>query len=209
MRFVPYLLALSLGPVLAACSSSTATTDVIPRPELVAVDPNDFLGTLKCGTESGNVQSYVATLFDVTPPADGGAAPTIDNGGVALASSPATACTLPVTFSYVAAGRRYLAAVDAYDRKLGELHPSGAEGARTQLDANNAPVTPTWSTLCGAYPKSDLDGGTDAGYAATAALDAGTAETAAAAAPAPIVSYAGLTQTTRYCGAGLAAVQAP
>lgn len=212
MRFAPYLFALSLGPSLAACSGTSTATDVIPRPELVAVAPQDFLGTLHCGTSSGEVQSYVATLFDVTAPTDGGAAPPVE-AAVALASSPATTCTLPVTFSYVVAGHRYLAEVDAYDRPPSALHAFGSEpgaavaapGGRLQLDATGAPVTPRWTTRCGGYPARDLDGGSDAGDAGSEPLDASAAELEAGAAPAPVVSYDGITQSTHYCGDGLRA----
>src|SRR5882724_2417147 len=109
MRHVLYFLGLSLGVVALGCSSSAVNTTVIVRPELVAVSPDDFLNELST-TDAEAVHSYVATLFDVTPAADGG----VPNPGFQLASSPPSSPSLPVTFSFVITAHRYLAQVDAY-----------------------------------------------------------------------------------------------
>ena len=196
MRLVLYLFTLSLGSLLA-CSSTPATTGVIARPELVAVAPEDFLGTQQCGDGPGLVGSYVATLFDVTPPADGGAEPEFP-----LPSSPPTLCAFPVTFSFVVTGHRYRAQIDAYDRlpKMGDgdLDPTHIHalslGGRIQEDRTDAHVAPRWTVICGGYPPTDLDAGPDSG---TSSDDAGDAL------PPGTTSYDTLTRTVHDCQNGL------
>ena len=94
MRFAPHLLCLGLALVATfACSSTPTTTTKIVRPQLVAVDPADFLLSVRCvpvldpnaavpdsnagadglaADDPNAARSYVATLFDVTPTSDGG-----------------------------------------------------------------------------------------------------------------------------------------
>ena len=54
-----------------SCSGNSTTATTIVRPELIAVSPDDFLGRVACGDGPAAARSYVATLFDVTPAADG------------------------------------------------------------------------------------------------------------------------------------------
>jgi len=198
MRLVPYLFTLSLGSLLA-CSSTPATTTVIARPELIAVSPEDFLGTQQCGDGAGLVGSYVATLSDVTTASDGGAEP---ETGFPLPSSPPTRCAFPVTFSLVVAGHRYRAQVDAYDRMPrmgdGDLDPTHIQavslGGRIQQDGTGAHIAPRWTAICGGYPPTDPDAGLDSG---TNSDDAGDAL------PPGTVSYDTLTRTVHDCQKGL------
>ncbi len=207
MRFVPHLFGLTFGSVLFACSSTPATTTTITRPELVAVSPDDFLGTQHCGDDPGLVGSYVATLFDVSTAGDGGPTPEY---GFPLPSSPATACEFPVTFSLVLAGHRYRAEIDAYDRRpkikdadagpeQADAGPSAARitavslGGRLQQDVTGAHVAPRWTALCGGYPATNDDAGADA--------DAGDA------APPGVLSYDTLTTTVHDCPGGLQPVK--
>jgi hypothetical protein len=193
-----------------ACSSTPTTTTAVARPQLVAVDPDDFLGDIPCiptpvKVDAGDAavidpddpdaaRSYVATLFDVTPDIDGG----VPDPGTPLASSPPTTCTQPVTFSFVVAGRRYLAEVDAYDQKPTELTPISA-GSRLLFAADGARALPRWTATCGGYPPSfPAEAGTEAGAEAGAA---GTSDETAR--PPGVVSYASITQTPHDCGAGL------
>jgi hypothetical protein len=130
MRHAIYFLGLSLGAAALGCSSSTATTTTIARPELVAISPDDFVNELSAA-DKGMVHSYVATLFDVTPAADGG----VPNPGFQLASSPPTALSLPVTFSFVVTNHTYLAQVDVYEG----APPGGPDaGAAGDADAGAA-----------------------------------------------------------------------
>ncbi|HEY3667350.1 MAG TPA: hypothetical protein VGL19_15190, partial [Polyangiaceae bacterium] len=167
MRLVPFVLELSLSAVALACSSSTAATTTIARPELVAVSPDDFLGSLRCGPASDAdagadggaggadaepdagagqlVHSYVATLFDVTLGADGGP---LD---VQLASSPPTSCLVPVTFSYVLAAHRYLAEIDVFDQKPSKIGPLMAGGRSQFMISGHVRVTPHSTYTCGGY----------------------------------------------------------
>src|SRR5690348_6255870 len=52
--------------VVSGCGSDSSTVTVEPHPTIIELAPRDFLGSLKCGTEEGNLQRYVATLTDVT-----------------------------------------------------------------------------------------------------------------------------------------------
>jgi len=201
-----------LGLVLAApfaCSSSTTTTTAVVRPELVAVDPKDFLGRVPCqapgaaATDAGAevppdpdaAHSYVATLFDVTPAADG-AVPEL---GVPLASSPPTTCLQPVTFAFVVAGRRYLAEVDAYREAPDELIPL-TPGSRLVTNPQGTRVVPSWVATCGDYPPSpQVEAGTDSAGAGPIEEDGGLRG---------IVSYGTITRTTHDCREGLTAVNA-
>jgi hypothetical protein len=223
MRLAPHLFALSLGPVLLACSSSTATTVAIARPQLVAVDPQDFLGTQQCADtqdhDPGLVRSYVATLYDVTPASDGSSLPEF---GFPLPSSPPTSCFFPVTFSYVLVDHRYRALVEAYDRfadtgdtASGDAGDGGVDltrimpvsvGGRLQEDGTLAPVAPSWTATCGGYPPTVTEAGVPdaAAYITTADEQDAAAHDAA---PIPgVISYDAITQTVHNCGKGLVPV---
>jgi hypothetical protein len=218
MRLVPFVLELSLSVVALGCSSSTTATTTIARPELVAVSPDDFLGSLRCGADidagadggAGGaadaeldagagplVHSYVATLFDVTLAPDGSFA------DVQLASSPPTSCLVPVTFSYVVAAHRYLAEIDVYDQKPGEIRPLTA-GGRSQfltMMGSDVRVTPHSTYTCGGYPATPGDGGSYGGAGSLGENAAGAA--GAESFPPGILSYDGLTQTAHDCQPGL------
>ena len=162
----------SLGVVslaLFACSSTPSTATAVVRPQLVAVDPDDFLGTLvhcvppsseATGGSSGTpdadepnaVRSYVATLFDVTPLADDSDAG-VPDPGTPLASSPPTPCSQPVTFSYVVEGHRYVAEVDAYAKRPQDLTPI-SDGSRLLSNADGTRALPDFVATCGGYPPS-------------------------------------------------------
>jgi hypothetical protein len=227
MRLAPHLFALSLGPVLLACSSSTATSVAIARPQLVAVDPQDFLGTQRCADtqdrDPGLVRSYVATLYDVTPASDGSSLP---ESGFPLPSSPPTSCFFPVTFSYVLVDHRYRALVEAYDRFADTADTASGDadadagdggvdltrimpvsvGGRLQEDGTLAPVAPRWTATCGGYPPTVTEAGVPdaAAYISTADEQDAAAHDAA---PIPgVISYDAITQTVHNCGKGLVPV---
>ena len=186
MRFVLHLSGFSMVFGLLACSSNSSTTSAIVRPELVSVDPTDFLGTVQCSAAPGAARSYVATLLDVSPDAIG----KLPDPPFQLPSAPPTKCTQPVTFSFVVLGHRYLAQVDAYDVAPEQLTPL-EPGSRLQLDSAGQRVSPRWQTLCGGYPISPgPDAGIDAGPEAAAGLPG-------------VLSYSEQTQTPHDCGAGL------
>ncbi len=172
---------LSLG--LVACEVSGTTTTYTPY-TAVYVDPTDFTGGVACGSAEGAMQSYVATLIDVTA-----AQPLI------IGSSPPTDCRLSVGFSQIVLGHFYVAQIDAYTQPAcgfqqltspaggGQcLVPAGptvpgvngapdtvssgwGSGVRAQVLAVNgqapAPgsfVDPAWTTSCGRV-RTAPDGG--------------------------------------------------
>jgi len=202
MRFAPYVFCSGLALLaLLACGSSASTTTVVVRPELIAVDPDDFLGSVRCASavadDAGAVdsdpdaaRSYVATLFDVTPTADGG----VPDPGTPLASSLPTTCQAPVTFSYVVTGHRYLAEVDAYRERPDELTPISA-GSRLLSNASGTRVVAGWVATCGAYPPSP-EAGTESG---------GAPGTSDGTRPAGVIAYDSITQTPHNCSVGLLA----
>jgi hypothetical protein len=223
MRLAPHLFALTLGSVLLACSSTPDTTVTIARPQLVAVDPQDFLGSQQCGDKSGMVGSYVATLYDVTPVSDGG---TMLDFPFPLPSSPPTSCFFPVTFSYVLVDHRYRALIEAYEQKpdpaepdagagdadAGDAGDGGVElppihsfsiGGRLQVDRTGTPVMPRWTATCGGYPPTITEAGVpDAAAYITTADEQDAAANDAAAIPG-VISYDAITQTVHNCGQGL------
>ena len=186
------------------CSSNTAATTVIVRPQLVAVEPDDFLSALPRG-DVDLVQSYVATLFDVTPAADGGSPSPFQ-----LASSPPTPPLLPVSFSFVITSHAYLAQVDAYDRapQTGADDPAARQiapstpGGRLQFNKDGARVAPRWVFTCGGYPPSS-DGGSSGGAAAVGEEFPGGAAGDDGTFPPGIVAFDGVTQTAHDCRVGL------
>ena len=230
MRHVPYFLRLSLGIFALAssgCSSSSTATDTILRPELVAVSPDDFLGELGCGTGPGQVQSYVATLFDVTPTEDG----SVPDPAFQFPSSPPTSCLAPVSFAFVLTSHRYIAQVDAYDHPApgdvvtvpdaGEAGAGGASssaaaanegaspitptavGSRLMQDANNVRVLPRWTFTCGGYAPARVDGGANT-YGGASSVSEGEAGEAGSDNPlVGVLTYDNLTQTVHDCRAGL------
>jgi hypothetical protein len=228
MRFAPYLIGLGLAVLTPlACGTSTGTTTAVARPQLVAVDPDDFMGHVACeappelppgaaagaaGSENGTdappprdpnaVHSYVATLFDVTPDADGG----VPNPGVPLASSPPTTCAQQVTFAFVVDGRRYVAEIDAYHEEPNELFAITA-GSRLVTHADGSRALPGWNlAVCGGYPPSrSADAGAGTGGTGTGGADgsggaaSGSGGAAGGERPPGVISYVSITQTPHNC----------
>ena len=214
MRFASYFLWLCAAPVLLACSSSTVTTDAIIRPQLLSVDPEDFMGVVPCrpdfnagtGGDAGApaasasasdarvAKSYVATMRDVTLlDAKNPAAGTLDFD---LMSSPPTPCTQPVTFSFVIAFHTYSAHVDAYTENARELTPF-ALGSPSLVDAAGDRVAPRWTADCTGYPPSPGAGGTGGGGGGESGGSAGVPSVPG------VPVYNGYTQTPHNCGEGL------
>lgn len=141
-----WLCALALG-----CDDSSTPSDLAakPRTTLLQIDPSAFLDGVPCAPLEGALQSYVATLFDVTPTGDGGA----PSEPVELVSSPVASCLQSVVFGQpatgtqqvVAPGHMYAARVEAYARA-----PEDVEAALEKGD----PVEPDWTADCGRTPLS-------------------------------------------------------
>ncbi|HVK67282.1 MAG TPA: hypothetical protein VM694_22510 [Polyangium sp.] len=148
---------LALVPLVALALASTAcdetsdtdtdldTTTVLPTS--ILVEPSLFLGDVPCSAASGAMQSYVATVLDVTD----AAAP------FPLPSSPPVTCTASVIFRQILVGHVYRIQIDGYDVPAAELVPVGgtSSGSRSMV-RRAAPaagtVTPLWSTYCKDIP---------------------------------------------------------
>ncbi len=228
MRFAPYFLGLCATLASLACSSGSSTVTTIVRPQLVGVDPDDFLGAVRCvgsggqggdGGEGnavvvgpGEIRSYVATLTDVTRNGSAGTSGYLVSGGLdadgkdtpfQLASSLPTTCLDPVTFSYVVTNHSYTAHVDAYTEAPQELTPF-ALGSALMLSASGARLTPKWTANCGGYPPSPGGGaGGTSGAAGAPAGGAGGTGGASELGGFGVVAYDTLTQTPHDCGSGL------
>ena len=221
MRFAPYSLALCAGLGLLACSSSSATTTAIVRPQLLSVLPEDFLGSVLCRPDDGSVadggeggqsetgapvasgasgepvaKSYVATLTDVSATEDGGIVDFV------LASSRPTRCTQAVTFSYLVTYHQYIAHIDAYTENAEELTPF-ADGSPLLLDADGNRVSARWSADCGGYPPSPAGGG----GGSDGVGGGGAGGTAGKAGTPGVFVFDTVTQSPHACGTGLAPLE--
>lgn len=127
---------LAFGTSCFSTESSAVGTSAIT---LITVDPGDFLGDVRCGSEPGAMRSYVATLTDISvaPP-------------FRLPSSGPSPCEFAVSFAFVVPGHGYVASIEAYDRD--DLVPLGGKesGSPIMLDAKTGErVEPVWRTQCG------------------------------------------------------------
>jgi hypothetical protein len=146
--------------VYAGCSSSSTPTVAVSHPTMIEVAPDDFLGRVPC-SEGPGLKRYVATLFDTSYVAQGGASgidPESDAqvGGAGpdfqLPSSPPTPCLASVGFGLVVPGRHYDVTIDGYDTD--DLAPR-AIGSRQMVSpapSTTQPVTPLatprWTARC-------------------------------------------------------------
>ncbi|MDC3958733.1 hypothetical protein KEG38_33065 [Polyangium jinanense] len=144
---------LALVPLVALALASTACdetsdTDIdldatTTVPTSIVVDPSLFLGDVPCSAASGAMQSYVATVLDVTDV----------SAPFPLPSSPPITCTASVIFRQILVGHAYRVQIDGYDVPAAELTPIGgsSSGSRSMV-RRAAPaagtVAPVWSTFC-------------------------------------------------------------
>lgn len=130
----------------AACEDTTTTSlDTSSTfPTSLLVEPAVFLGDVPCTNAPGGMQSYVATVRDVT---DSSATP------FDLPSSPAVSCTGTATFRQVLDKHVYRLEIDGYDVPATELLPLGgiSSGSRIMVrkgDPSAQPVMARWTTWC-------------------------------------------------------------
>jgi hypothetical protein len=101
--------------VYSACTATPATnplpTSIQPGTTSVSVDPSEFLGAIPCSSQPGSMQSFVATVTDVT-------------GSFVLPSSPPTACSQSAFFEYIVIGDAFTAQVDGYEQPPDQLVPA-------------------------------------------------------------------------------------
>lgn len=157
MPRIPAPTILFFGLACFACGGSDRAETTIETATLVAVDPSDFLGSLRCGSEPGQLRRYVATLIDV---------PQVGQGSLAwgeqfsLPSSKAVPCDRTVGFERVVDGHRYVAQIEGYDR--GSLTPL-SPGSSVMVDSSSGEIVePAWTTRCGDPEGAGLDGPTSA-----------------------------------------------
>jgi hypothetical protein len=135
-----YGLAVVVPVVWGACIVNpvivSPATTISPGTSSVSVDPDNFLGSIVCGSQPGMMQSYVATVTDVlhacnldtdcragtcvgaTPMAAGHC-----TDSFTLPSSPPTSCAEATFFEYIAIGDGFTAVVDGYEQPADQLIP--------------------------------------------------------------------------------------
>ncbi|MDI1445241.1 hypothetical protein [Polyangium sp. 6x1] len=145
LALVP-LVALALASTACDETSDTDTetdTDATATVTSILVEPSLFMGDVPCSAASGAMQSYVATVLDVTDP----------SAPFPLPSSPPVTCTASVIFRQILVSHVYRVHIDGYDVPAAELTPVGgtSSGSRSMV-RRAAPaagnVTPLWSTFC-------------------------------------------------------------
>ncbi|HYP97294.1 MAG TPA: hypothetical protein VER96_01385 [Polyangiaceae bacterium] len=228
MRFAPYLVGLGLAVVVPfACSSPTSTATTVVRPELIAVDPDDFMGHVRCepppvpldenagagGADdgAGNGGSGGRPPVARDPKAVHSYVATLfdvttdGEGGapkqpVPLASSGPTTCVQQATFAFVVQYRRYVAEIDAYHEEPNELEPISPGSRLMMKKADGSRAIPGWNVaVCGGYPPSPGSGGAG-GVGGGASVGGGAA---IGGGPPGIISYPSITQTPHNCTAVL------
>lgn len=134
---------------VASCATATDTSGLGVVPTSVSIDPGTFLHGVACANVPGAMQSYVATLTDVTDPARPFVVP----------SSPPVSCAEVMTFREpaVVAGHVYTADIDGYEQNASALAPIGGVFSGTRhmvLVKGGAQVEPRWTGACGTAPAS-------------------------------------------------------
>jgi hypothetical protein len=146
-RVPPRWKKLAIAAVLAPLSAGCAPESTLPQGTLVPtgikLSPDEFLAGVPCGTQTGAMQSYVATLIDVSDALN----------PFVLPSSPPTPCAIPTDFRYLVVNDSYVAEIDGYTQPVAQLIPinGNASGSRHML-LDNIPVVPRWNGDCGAGP---------------------------------------------------------
>ena len=149
------LLARVASIMVAACCACTSSGSgsSYSTPTLVTVSPAAFGRGVLCAGLPGAWKSYVATLTDVTFP----------DKPFVLASSNPTPCTMPVSFSWVVPGHKYIADIDGYEQDGLVSFGGYSSGSRHVVDQAGEEVVPRWKTSCGkSFRGGEHDAGADA-----------------------------------------------
>lgn len=137
--------AMTIG-LLAGCESSSQTVATNPESSL-RLSQKELTPTAGCQRSSNDpthMSSYVVTLIDVTPDAEGKLDPK------SALSGPPTTCTSATTFAVSAergsleVGNSYVALVDGYT----ESELSAVKRDQRPVQTNGSPATPRWQWLC-------------------------------------------------------------
>jgi hypothetical protein len=131
------------APFVAGCAPESTLPQGTLVPTGINVSPDEFLGTVQCGAQEGGMQSYVATLIDVSDPVN----------PFVMPSSPPTSCAVPTDFRYLVVDHSYVAEIDGYTQAIEQLVPinGNASGSRHML-LDNLPIIPRWNGDCGTGP---------------------------------------------------------
>lgn len=142
------LLALAAA-ITWSCTDSGSNEVETPLPTAIVVQPIDFRGAVPCSTtgsnEAGKVGSYQATLIDVTEGLPGG------SETFTLPSSNIVPCEQSVVFMFVVTGHRYIAQIDAFERRDLKARTPGLRqvvAASEPSDGSGQAIAPTWTTTC-------------------------------------------------------------
>ncbi|MCS6900487.1 MAG: hypothetical protein RMJ98_12745 [Myxococcales bacterium] len=183
----------------ASCENPSSSSGFTPY-TAIYIEPADFRGGVLCSDTEGSMQSYVATLYDVSS--------NDPDNVVTVASSPPLPCSAPAIFSQVIPGHFYIATLDAYQEPacaFGRYEPAGClvpaggwgSGVRTQLVSTGIGVPPTsayaspaWMTHCGRLASTGETGkGEEEGGKAGADDKGSTEETGAGGQRGPFYRY--------------------
>ncbi len=142
-RWKKLVIVATLAPLVAACAPESTLPQGTLVPTGIKLSPDEFLQGVQCGSQPGAMQSYVATLIDISDPVS----------PFVLPSSPPTPCAIPTDFRYLIVGNSYVAEIDGYTQPVQNLIPINglASGSRHML-LDKLPIVPRWNGECGAGP---------------------------------------------------------
>lgn len=152
---------MGIGPGLSpiGCTNNSGEAVETPHPTLVEVDPDVFLKNVPCGTEPGMLQSYVATLFDMTALGTGNASD--GPSFIELPSSGPVPCNRSVAFTFVVPTHAYAARIQGYTRSPAELEQPEPGVPVLVVPGTKTTISPDWTAECGQPPGSTAaDSGT-------------------------------------------------
>ncbi len=146
---VLFAVALGLGQVGCPSAADTLTNDNVLVATSVSVDPTSFLYDVPCANVPGAMQSYVATVTDVTD---------LKNP-YTLPSSAALPCSQRVYFESVQVDHQYTAVVEGFEEPADALFPVGPGDRHMQTGpfGMRVNVKPRWTTVDGSSCNMGFD----------------------------------------------------
>jgi hypothetical protein len=124
---------------LTSCVPETTLPEGTIVPTGIKIAPEQFLGKVECTDRPGGMQSYVATLVDVSDP----------DAPFVLPSSPPTTCAVPTDFQFLVVGNAYVGEIDGYAQPASELSPlNGTASGSRHMILDTFPISPRWQGEC-------------------------------------------------------------
>ncbi len=166
---------LPLAPIAAlasagsiACTSTTTTTttttdDSLGYSAALLLRPAAFIGDTPCGSATGSMRSYVATLIDHVQVTDDATGEEKEQRFTFPSSLPVP-CGQGVRFDNIVGGHFYSVQLDGYEKLATDIGPQGwanangtvnygkqglGSGSRHMENKVGLPVTPRWAGSCG------------------------------------------------------------